>query len=150
MMARYPAWLLRADDDVTFAVAQHEMIEYLTEARVQRVPLANPYCDHLALWRDALVPILDFPRLLRGAGVTIQRALSIVAYQPRALRPLEYLGIWVDAPPSRIAVGDDQACDLPQAWHDVRFAPLALSCFTHDDQPVPILNLAQLAGVSLA
>jgi chemotaxis signal transduction protein len=144
----YPAWLLRAAGDVTLAVAQHEMIEYLTEARVQRVPLANAHCEHLAVWRDKLVPVLDFARLFIGGNGAVRRALSIVAYQPRAQQPLAYLGIWTDTAPSRITVSDDQACELPPDWCEERLQNLALSCFAHEERTVPILNLANLARVS--
>ncbi len=143
-----PAWLLHAARDVTCAVAQHEMVEYLPEVRTQRVPLANPYCEHLVLWRDRLVPIVDLARLLHGGSSTTEHALGIVAYQPHARLPLEYLGIWIDAPPNRVKVGDDQACDLPTAWHDPRFDELALSCFLHEERAVPILNLVTLANTS--
>lgn len=148
MMERCPAWLLRAADDIAFAVAQHEMVEYLTDPRVQRVPLANPFCDRLALWRDTLIPIVDFACLLRGASATVQRALSIVAYQPGRLEPLAYLGIWVDAPPSHVDVSDEQACELPQTWREPHLAALALACFEHKDTAVPILDIAELASVS--
>jgi chemotaxis signal transduction protein len=147
-MESYPAWLLQAAGDMTLAVAQHEMIEYLTDARSQRVPLANAHCEHLAVWRDRLVPVLDFARLFAGSKGASQRSMSVVAYQPSARQPLEYLGIWTDTAPSRITVSDDQACELPPAWRDERLQELALSCFAHEERTVPILNLANLARVS--
>lgn len=147
-MENYPAWLLRATGNMTLAVAQHEMIEYLTQARCQRVPLANAHCEDLAVWRDRLVPVLDFARLVTGGKGAARHALSIVAYQPRAQQPLEYLGIWTDTAPSKITVSDDQACELPPAWRDERLQKLALSCFSHEERTVPILNLANLARVS--
>ncbi len=146
MMERHPAWLLRAADDVSVAVAQHEMIEFVTDARVRHVPLANPHCNQLALWRDTLVPVLDLPRLLHGVSTAAHSALGVVAYQTRAQQPLQYLAIWIDAPPQRIDVGDAQACELPETWHDVR--PLALACFSHAGTAVPILNLANVACTS--
>ena len=148
-MERYPAWLLSAAGGVTFAVTQHEMIEYLTHARCQRVPLTNPHCQYLALWRDRLVPVLDFaPLFARGKGTAQRASLSIVAYQSNPRQPLDYLGIWIDEAPSRITVSDDQACDLPPDWCDERLQKLALSCFLHAEQPVPILNVANLACIS--
>ena len=139
------AWLLRAAGGVRFAVAPHQMVGYEIGPRCQPVPLAQAHCQHLAFWRESLVPTFDLARLFTAGAEASRSALGILAYQSRAREPLDYLGVWLEAAPGKIVVTDEQACELPSTWCEAPLAELALACFSHSDTPVPVLNVGQLA-----
>jgi len=66
------------------------------------------------------------------------------AYQSRPGARIEHGAVATLSLPQTVGVDDASQCDLPQ---DSDLWPLlALSCFEHEGQPVPILSTAQLFG----
>ncbi len=112
------------------------------------VPGAARYAYGLVMWQGSRLPLLDLNALLHGdTGATpsaAPRYALIVAYPSVARGPLAYGAIGMSALPQTITVGDEAYCALPggsRLWPQ-----LALSCFQHDGEAVPVLDSSRLFG----
>ncbi len=128
------------------ALPPHTTYALVENPAVVAVPGAAHYAYGLLTWQDMRVPLLDLDALLHADSGAVRiaapRYALIVAYQSRARGPLEFGALGLAALPQTVAIGDDAQCELPQ---DSRLWPLlALSCFRHEGQAVPILDTTRL------
>lgn len=140
-----------AGDDCLAAIARHEFVEVIAEAKSFRVPAAPADCDRLVSWRGELIPIVDLRRLTETSdpedSPTRNLAL-VVTYQPKAGELLQYACLWLSDYPRAITVNDNQNCDLPperKRWLDI-----SRCSFLVDDKAVPILDLPRIFSRGLA
>lgn len=146
-MAEASAWLLTLDAELRAAVGEREMIHLVQAPALFAIPDTPPYCRHVLLWQDEIVPVLDLAAWLRGDRAAAKPPLvGIFAYQtPTAT--IAYGALPLLAAPARRRVSDDQACALPE--QPPGWARVALSCFREGDRPVPILDLPYLFSRAL-
>ncbi len=128
------------------ALPPHTTYALIENPAVVTVPGAAHYAYGLLTWQDTRVPLLDLNALLHADSGAVQTAMPryalIVAYQSRARGPLEFGALGLAALPQTVAIGDEAQCELPS---DSRlWSRLALSCFQHEGQAVPILDTARL------
>lgn len=130
------------------ALPPHTTIELLENPAVLPVPGAAYYACGLLAWQGRLLPLLDLQALLRahlGANRTAApRYALVLAYQRGPRQPVEHGAISLAVLPQTVAVGDEASCELP-ADSDL-WQLLALSCFQHEGDAVPILDTAKLFG----
>ncbi len=146
----YNAWRLVVGEGLQIAVSEYEMIEYVIDPQLHPVPLTPVHCSNAILWREQIVPVMDFSMLFGNPPcVNAPVTVAIVAYQIKPREPLDYLGLLTQELAARVTVADDQACDLPTSdsnfWESMG---LALACFVCDGQPTPIINIAHLCSGS--
>ncbi len=126
------------------ALPPHTTYALLEHPEVVGVPGAAHYACGLLTWQNMRLPLIDLHALLHAdtePSIAPRYAL-IVAYQSAARGPLAYGAIGLAALPQTIAIGDEAQCALPG---DSKLWPLlALSCFQHEGQAVPILDTARL------
>ncbi len=145
MPERSAAWLLVPGEGQQISVAQHEVVEYVDSPDIRQVPSAPQHCSSVLFWREQIVPLMDF-RVLAGQDATAPiRAVVVLAYQTQARMPLAHVAIGVEQAPARIAVDDSQLCELPADNADL-WEFLAMSCFSHEETPTLILNIAALCS----
>ena len=137
------AWLLDLGYGHRTAVAPRHMAEYVFDPALHAVPLAQAHLRGVTRWRGLLVPLVDLAVLLGEPRIEVERRRAVIlAYRTAEDAPIRFGGLIVRAEPKEIPVRDDMACPLPsepEAWREI-----ALSCFSHEEQPVPILNIAAL------
>ena len=133
------AWVLALDDQLRAAVGERELIHLIETPTLLEVPLSPYYCRQVLSWNNLLLPAMDLAAWLQGQPAQQQRKLAgVVAYQPRA-GAVEYGVLLLADIPTQARVTDTQACNLPnrpEGWPN-----LAISCFRHAENPVPILDL---------
>ena len=144
-----PAWLLRVSETLTVAIGEFELVHTLTDKPpLFNIPKTPPYCSQVILWEDKPIAVMDLEQRFLTADLTYNRAerlgaLSIIAYQSLSTGDIDYGALWLDAPPKRELISDEQQCALPQtlsAWR-----PYALSCFQTNAAPaVPVICLERL------
>jgi len=144
------AWLLDLGDGWRAAVGAYPMVEYVLAPAIRPIPLSPAHCPGLMVWREQLIPVLDPARLMGLTPDTGGKALRavILAWQRVAGEALHHGALLVRSAPVEIAVSDDLACPLPDRPEILR--TIALSCFTHEDRAVPVLNVVRLFGERLA
>lgn len=130
------------------AFAPHATQELIEQPQCVHVPGAAYYAYGLLHWQERWLPLIHLESVLRAypafdASVPPPYAL-VLAYQTAAYQPLQYGAIAVTDIPYATAVRDADFCPLP-ADSDM-WPALAVSCFRHENQPVPILNPAKIFG----
>lgn len=140
------AWLLEANDSLVIAIGDHEMVEYVQAPISFSVPGAPDYCNSIIFWQGHLVPVMDLDRLLGFPTDETGRLMSLIAYQTQPGTALQYMALKLKLAPRKIQVDDEQACELPEALSEGRLSSLCLSCFTLENRPVLILDIAGLCS----
>lgn len=139
------AWLLTDNSGHYFAVSDVEMMEFIPSILIHPVPITPEYCKHVIEWREYLIPVVNIAVLFDHQKQDRIQQIGIFAYQLADNQPLNYIAIALQATPAHISVIDAQLCDLPHYFtQDKR--QLALSCFSYNGCPVPILNLGYLCS----
>jgi chemotaxis signal transduction protein len=142
------------------AAGASQVVEYLLAPETIDVPRTPEHCAGLLIWRDRMIPVIDFAPLQtepaatapwmegaeragneRSTTVKAQRAV-ILAYQDAPAQPLRYGALLVTAAPAEFWVSDDMAGALAEM--PAVFRHIARSCFVQHGQVIPILDAHQL------
>lgn len=137
------AWLLTPYGVQPFAVAGHEIIEYLNVAQLHAVPTTPAHCRAAIFWRNRIVPLLDFGPLNGLYRTSATPSVAVLAYQVAPGTPLDYIAIALLEPPVKIDVDDETACDLPQEQATL-WSLLVASCFSREGMATPIVSVVRL------
>ena len=131
------------------AIAPHATIELVERPVLVEVPGAAYYACGLMDWQGQQLPAVDLYTLLRAYPSEYRppwRYGLVVAYQVAPRTPVQHGVLALPVLPQTVEVSDDAQCELPS---DSDLWPLiALSCFRHDGQPVPIIDCARVFGAA--
>lgn len=142
-MSQANAWLLNFGDSCRAAVGTRELLHLVDAPETFVVPCAPDYCNRVVLWQERLLPVMDMAARL-GAASSHAPFLAVVAYQKARGEYPQFAALMLATPPQQLQVSDEQACPLPvqgNAWQE-----LTISCFEHQGEPIPVLNLNLLFG----
>lgn len=140
------AWLVDVCDGLLVAVAEREMMAFETPPEIRTLPLTPTLCSKVVFWGDRIVPLVTIGAMRGKQTDTPISAVVIMAYQREPKTPLRYVALGVKSDPVKIMVSDKQACDLPDNLAEDIWGELALSVFSRNGQPVPILDIATLCS----
>jgi chemotaxis signal transduction protein len=147
-MAEATAWIVHLESGLCLALGEHEMVHFVEHPVLADIPHTPAHCHHVLRWEGELLPVLDLAAWLTGQPVDrSQAAVSIVRWQAHPESALQYGALLCTGIPQKVRVTDAQACDLPgqpSRWQDV-----ALSCFQHNGQPVPIVDVPHIFSAAL-
>lgn len=148
-MAEAKAWLLPLDEQLLAATGEFEISQIITEPQLYPVPGAPAHCNRVCNWQNRLLPVLDLATWLRGNGSVMRdrSVVAIAAYREESDALPNYGGLLLAATPRQITVDDNQACPLPA--RPVNWPRIAISCFRHQDQAVPIIDLGTVFSEAL-
>lgn len=151
MTASAHAWILTDASGHSFAVANVEMVEYLTEATTLTVPFSPAHCPAVMPWREHLIPVIMYHRLFSPDAAPPQELhhVGIIAYQRQPGEALLYLAVVLGQAPFRVVVSDEESEALPERYQDMTYSPLVRSVFCHDKTPIPVLDVNYLASATL-
>lgn len=145
------AWVLNVGVQLWAAVGELELTHVIPHSpTLFEIPQAPFYCRQVLIWEDQVLPLMDFGARLLGettrrgqATAEIETLVAIVAYQTQRGVTPKHGAMLLREAPSRVPVGDRQACALPE--HPRGWAALAISCFEDERVgPVPVLDVARL------
>ncbi len=143
------AWLLDVGANSRVAVGGRELVHLLYEPQSYLVPMTPRHVRRVVSWQERLLPLVDLASWLGDRRPQTElKVVGVFAYQFHPGEEPQYGALRLAAPPTRLAVGDDQACDFPEptsAWESV-----AISCFEHEGERFPILDLRRVYGTALA
>ena len=140
-MSRMNAWILDFGLNHKAAVGARELLHLIDVPVTFKVPCTPSYCHRVVAWQQRLLPVMDITSRLGG---TVQDAqfIAVIGYQKKRGEYPQFGALMLMSPPFQVAVGDAQACSLPEqtrGWED-----LAISCFDYNGDAVPVLNLNKL------
>jgi chemotaxis signal transduction protein len=138
------AWVMDVGAGQRVAAGVAHVVEYLLAPETIDVPRTPGYCAGLLIWRDHMIPVIDFasPPLARKTPLAGTRRAVILAYQEAPAQPLRFGALLVTATPTETWVSDDMAGQLEQM--PAMFRQVARACFVQQDQTIPILDARQL------
>lgn len=143
-----PAWLLKVANNIQLSIAEHEAAEFVENPLLHYVPMSPAYCKNIIFWHDRIVPLIDINILYGNPATTNYQSVIVTAYQEKDHMPLEYVAFVLAAPPEKIIVNDDDACELPDDYPD-SLTPYVLSLFNHNNQVTSIIDIARLSSGNL-
>ncbi len=149
MTTAVTAWVLTDNAGLPFAVAEVEMIEYLIAPSTLAIPLTPDYCTRVMPWRDQLLPIIHHNKVLMPNSYVDYQHIGVLAYQNAAGQDLKYISVALGQSPYRASVSDRASAPLPDNYRAPAYRPLVRSVFLLDEIPVPVLDVAYLASVTL-
>ncbi len=138
-----PARLIEYQPGRHVALAQHTTYGLIKQPAFVAVPGAAPYAYGLLLWQEMRVPLIDLGAALHGSAVPNAPGYAVVvAWQSIPRGPLQYGALALAGLPRTITVRNADQCALPD---DSPLWPrLAVSCFRHEGEAVPILDTRRL------
>lgn len=141
-----PARLVEYAQGRRVALPVHTTYALVEKPAFVEVPGGARYAYGLLTWQEDRLPLLDLDTLLhpdqRARPLAAPNYALVLAYQREPKGPLAYGTIALATLPQTIEIGDEAQCELPG---DSRLWPLlALSCFLHEGQAVPILDTGRL------
>lgn len=139
--ARPNAWLLDFGHTLRAAVGMRVLLQIVDDPKLHPVPCTPPHCHSVFSWQGRLLPVLDMAALL-GREPQSPHLLAIAAYQEHPGEAARFGALLLATPPVAVIVGNDQVCPLPEqpaAW-----GKLALSCFGHQGDAIPVLHLGRI------
>jgi len=139
------AWLLEISRNQVAAVGLHELVEVLSRPKLYHVPMASPQSHQVLVWRDEILPVVDFGATssnepedaLPGGVVT-----AIAVYQTVPGEPLRHGALQLTVMPRTVTVADNMACALPETNSVI--GALAISCFSYENYAVPVIDLTRV------
>lgn len=138
---RVQAWLLELSGNRLAAVGLHELVEVLSRPKLYHVPMATPICHQVLVWRDEILPVVNFGA--ESEGTASGGALTaITVYQTVAGEPLRHGALELSVMPRTVTVADSMACDLPDSSPSIN--ELAISCFSYENVAVPVIDLTRV------
>jgi chemotaxis signal transduction protein len=147
-MSSSNAWLLECGEVLTVAVSDHEIVECVHPERYHKVPGTPDYCSSVLAWQDKLVPVMDLAAALDGIPKTSMDTafVCLLSYQLAPKQPLQYLALRINNTPQKILVDDEQVCEMPAEGFSALLKSVSLCAFSHQQLPVPILDIAKLCS----
>jgi chemotaxis signal transduction protein len=130
------------------ALPIHAGVELVEQPRVVPVPGMPHFCLGLLAWQGRQLPLIDFQAYLQALGdaqlTTVYSHVLVVAYQSARGQPVEYGALCAPYLVRMMEVVDQQQCQLPSGhacWTNI-----AISCFEHQGQAIPVLDPARIFG----
>ncbi len=143
------AWVLTDNADHRFAVANVEMVEYLSEATVLDVPYSPAYCPAVMPWRGRLLPVIHYHRLFDPQATAALKHIGVLAYQSHPGEPLQHVALVLGSAPYRVTVTDQESEALPELYAEAAYRPLVRSVFCHNTVSLPVLDVNYLISPAL-
>lgn len=140
-MSGTKAWLLDLGASNWAAVGARELLHLIDTPLTYEIPYTPAYCRRAVFWQDRLLPVMDVAGRL-GYEMQSGPFLAVVGYQLVRGEFPQFGALTLASPPRQVAVSDEQACVLPE--EALRWKTLAISCFDHQGNAVPVLNLSKI------
>lgn len=149
------AWCLKLSNQQTLAVAQQQVVEYLTHVSACVVPRSNPDCNQVILWRDRVVPVWGADPIA-DCTVTQQHVhILVISYLESVVQDESVakdgtepnsalLALSLTMAPVLLSVCDDDRCQPSSSQLDY-WQQSILACFQYQNNPVPVIGFSQLS-----
>jgi len=146
------AWVLEVADNISVAISQYEMNHIDESSGLIKVPKAPVWCDHVMLWKNQVVPVMDFIKIYdpeyRSSDVAYDSIMvAIVRVFDDSEQKINYGAIRILQPPVLEKISNKQASkkqEIDQKWNGI-----SVSAFNYKQTVVPVLDIKSLFGGSL-
>lgn len=147
-MAEATAWIVTLDEGCRAAVGEREMMHLVETPVLEAIPHTPVHCRRVLRWEGEIMPVIDLSAWLTGQPTEgAQASVAIVGWQVQTGAVPQYGALLFRGVPQKTRVQDEQFCQLPDSPSG--WGLIAVSCFSHDGLPVPILDLRTIFSDAL-
>lgn len=136
------AWYLTLTNKQTLAIAQQQVVEYLTGVQGYVVPSAHVDCDQVILWRKQMLPLWGLSQYRSATLQPVHRHVMVISYLDES-QTAQLLAISLASAPVLVTVEEGDVCN-PTDQQKTYWKQALLSCFQCQGNAVPIVNFAAL------
>jgi len=132
------AWQLTLSNRQPLAIAQEQMVEYLSHVDATAVPDCHERCAQVVVWRGHVLPVLG------AVGQQLHHEhLMVVAYvsQENSTPKAQRIALSLLQTPEALVVTDEQQCE-PSEEQQAYWGNSILACVLKQDEPVVIVDFA--------
>lgn len=147
-MSAVTAWRMEIAPDNWIAIAEKNLIEYISDAQLTYVPLSPKGCDSLLKWKHYQLPVVDLKSKLNFSDQSSSNKIAVIYTENKAIdNPADALiSLKILSTPERILVKDDQMTS------DVSLIPLPLkssvsSLFVNNGKLTAIYDWKKLLAI---
>ena len=140
------AWVLSDSSGNSFAVADVEVVEYITEAVINEVPLSPDHCPGEMPWRGQLLPVIYYDRIFGYHSPKEVQHLMVLAYQKQPGEPLHHVAVVLGNSPTRVVVEAQESESLPELYSMPAYRPLVRAVFSNNGKLIPVIDLNYLVS----
>ena len=143
------AWVLQVTEHDSVAISQYEMNHIEESSEFIKIPNAPAWCEHIMLWKNQIVPVMDFMEPRNKDQQSYQSAndskmLVIVRVFNSTDQSSSYGAIRILQAPVFEKISNKQACQRNQI--DEHWSDVSLSAFSDNQSVIPVLDLELLFG----
>lgn len=143
---RVPGRLVECSPGFSVCFPPHTAYAVIDKPDYVVVPGSVHHGYGLISWQNLWLPLLNLHSMLHPTGLVVHeeppRFALVLGYQRAPHAAIEYGAISTVSGPKSILVDNLSQCELPKEFS--RWNYLALSCFMHDGQAVPIMDSKQI------
>ncbi len=150
-----PALLLAYADKQFLTFPTQSLLELIESPELTALPSSKDFVYGLLHWQDKLVPVIDLALLLKERTIKTTTETSqspqlsnelsnkkvafvmVTAYH--TAKGIAHIAVKLDKQPISMLVNNSMACELASD-SDINWADYAISCFSYQNNPVPILQ----------
>lgn len=144
-MSAVTAWRMEVAPNNWVAVAEKNLIEYISDADLTYVPLSPKGCNCLLKWKNYQLPVIDISSKLNFPDQSTSSRVAIIYIQNKAIvNPVDaVISLRISAAPERLTVNNDQMST------EVSLVPLQLqscvcSLFYNDEKLTAVYDWRKL------
>lgn len=141
------AYLVRYADFAAVAFPTHVSQEFIECPQyIVRIPDMAGYAYGMIEWRKQWLPLIDLQTLLHPKQTSTDFSITpsyclVLAYRNNQGN-IAFAAVALQKMPEMVYVHNEDFCPLPNTSH--LWSALAISCFAHQQKPVPILSTDKL------
>lgn len=136
------AWLIELGQNMHAAIGENELVHIVDSSEIADLPAVLANRKNTVNWQGKELNVINLAKYFTDRTLTVvssEPIIGVVAYHSDNDDSLEYGGLLMAGIPAKEIVNNSLACNLPepaQKWRDI-----AISCFTNEGYPVPVLDL---------
>ncbi len=162
-----PALLLAYTDKQFLTFPTQSLLELIESPELTALPSGKDFVYGLLHWQDKLVPVIDLALLLKertikttteinqppqlsnelSSELSNKKVAFVMVTAYHTAEGIAHIAVKLDEPPVSVLVNNSMACDLATN-SDINWAEYAISCFSYQNNPVPILQPEWLFDVA--
>ncbi|MDR9435240.1 MAG: hypothetical protein RI563_00065 [Thiohalophilus sp.] len=151
MQQETTAWLLNLGQSLYAAIGENDLVHVIDYSEISDLPALLANTENSVHWQGKELNVINLAKYLSDRTLTMlssEPIIGVVAYQSDNYDRPQYGGVLMAGIPAKKIVNNSQACELPepvQKWRDV-----AISCYSDEGRPVPVLDLPTVFSTGLS
>ncbi len=145
------AWLIDLGQNMHAAIGENELVHIIDSSEIADLPAVLANRENTVHWQGKELNVINLAKYFSDRTLTMvssEPIIGVVVYHSDSDDRLQYGGLLMAGIPDKEIVNNSQACNLPEPTH--KWRDVAISCFTNEEYPVPVLDLPAVFSKGLS